>query len=96
MLGCLPNSDKIKNIDSLLYLWMYFSWQKDQEEKHKFAEDYSMLTGAFYNPEMYKRLKGVGGTSFKSTNFEELSEKIRDIPSPINRHPRRRRRRMKE
>jgi len=55
-----------------------------------------MLTGAFYNPEMYKRLKGVGGTSFKSTNFEELSEKIRDIPSPINRHPRRRRRKMKE
>ncbi len=90
MLGVLPNSKEIKDIDPLLYLWMFFSWQKDLQEKAEFAENYAMLTGAFSNIEMYRKIKGTGGTSFKSTNFDELSESIKN--TPIIRHPKRKRR----
>lgn len=89
MLGVLPNSKEIKNIDPLLYLWMFYSWQKDLEEKAEFAENYALLTGAFSNIEMYRKIKGTDGASFKSTNFEELSESIKN--TPIVRHPRRKR-----
>jgi hypothetical protein len=37
MLGVLPNSKEIKDIDPLLYLWMFYSWQKDLQEKAEFG-----------------------------------------------------------
>ena len=40
----------------MMWLWMYVSWIEDQNQKHKFARDYSVFLGSFSNPQAAKQI----------------------------------------
>ena len=40
----------------MVWLWMYLSWIEDQNQKHKFARDYSVFLGSFSNPEAAQKI----------------------------------------
>ncbi len=101
----LPDDPELDDIDPMMKLWMYESWLRDEEEKHKFAKDYAIFSGSFHNPEAAKKLMQEENPDV-SLNEEEEQQSIdmvlaagdaeeqaeRDI---VSKHRRIRRRAMK-
>lgn len=65
-------------MDPMVRSWLFHSWLQDLEEKHKFSESYAILQGAFYNPEMAKKMLKKDNPDYESTDedFEKASRMI--------------------
>lgn len=59
---------------------MYENWIEDWKEKHKFARDYSILTGSFFNTEMAQKMINLDNPNYKSTesDFEESTRIVEE------------------
>lgn len=59
---------------------MFLSWIRDQEEKHKFSEDYSILTGSFANPTMAARMRNQDNrTHMEMEDFDQKVEQTEEL-----------------
>ena len=80
-------------------LWVYESWVADQEEKHKFARDYSILVGSFTNSEAAQEMMKADNpdVSLSDEEFEESTQKVlEEREEKPNRRQRRRMRVVKD
>lgn len=62
-----------------MYYWMFLSWVKDQEEKHKFAEDYSIFIGSFANPSMANNIINGHKIKAETDNFDDKIQQTEDL-----------------
>lgn len=88
----LPDDNFFENIDPMTKLWMYESWIKDEEEKHKFARDYSVFIGSFYNPEAAKQAMSQENPNYSLSEKEEeetMQKVLAARPKPLTRRQRR-------
>lgn len=76
--GKEPDDPWFEKIDPVKWLWMYRSWLEDLVEKHKFAKDYSILTGSFSNLEMAQNMIGADNPDFQSTeeDFDKSTQMV--------------------
>lgn len=67
---------------------MYYQWLQDLEEKHDFAKSYTILGGAFHNPEAAKKMieQDSPGISISEEELEESSQKLLDEISAELKH----------
>lgn len=64
----MPDDPELEKIDHNIWLWMYYSWLEDINEKHEFSKQYAIFSGSFINPEAANKM-------IKSSNPDyELSE----------------------
>ena len=80
-----------------MWLWMQESWLQDLEEKHEFQRAYSILTGAFSNAEMAKRMIKMDNPDFQMSDedLEKVSQEIVQKRKEAEQaKPKRRRRRV--
>lgn len=54
----------------MVWLWMYMSWIEDQNQKHKFARDYSVFLGSFSNPEAAKKMHKIDDPDYALSDDE--------------------------
>lgn len=62
-------------------LWMYQEWLADIEEEHQFAKTYTVLGGAFHNPEAAKKMMtddSPDKISVSDDDLEEASQRVLD------------------
>jgi hypothetical protein len=71
-------------MNPIQYLMMYEHWIEDLTERHKFARNYSILTGSFTNMELAQKMldSDSGHSTYQTTDFDES---IRIIEEDINR-----------
>lgn len=74
----LPDDPFFEDMDASIWLWMYQSWLQDQEDKQEFAENQSIFTGSFSNPEMAKRIIKTKNPDYQTDDkdFDRISEQI--------------------
>ena len=87
-------------MDPMIKLWVYESWISDQEEKHRFAKDYSVLIGSFTNPEAAQQMMKDENpdVALSEEEFEESTQKVleeREEENKAKQVGRRQRRRMR-
>jgi hypothetical protein len=70
----MPDDPWFEDMNPVLRMWLYESWNQDFVEKNDFAKNYSILVGSFYNPDMARKmLDDPGDTrSIKSTEDDFL------------------------
>lgn len=56
------------------------SWIEDQNQKHKFARDYSVFIGSFSNPEAGKKMRDADDPEYALSDeeFEESYQRVID------------------
>ena len=59
---------------------MYVSWIEDQNQKHKFARDYSVFLGSFSNPEAARKIAKSDEPDYESSDedFEGSIQRVID------------------
>lgn len=74
----LPDDDWFERIDPMVWLWMYMSWVEDQNQKHKFARDYTIFLGSFSNPEAGKKMRDAEDPDYALSDdeFEESFKRV--------------------
>jgi hypothetical protein len=67
-------------MEPMMRAWMFHNWLEDFSDEHKMLENQAYLIGSFINPELVKKLLGVGADTYTSSDkeFEELSKRIRE------------------
>lgn len=99
MRGCFPDDPEIENMDPVMRAWMFYNWLEDFQDENKLLENQSYLIGSFINPELVKKMLGVGANKFASSDeeFEETSRKILEANKKIDeeKKPRKRKRKRK-
>lgn len=75
---------------------MYRSWLEDLSEKHKFARDYTILGGSFYNLEMAQNMMSIENPDYASSDedLKKSEEIVLGAREKQDEKPRRRRRRL--
>ena len=88
--GKEPDDPWFEEIPPVKWLWMYQSWLQDLEDKHKFAKDYTILSGSFVNYEMaQKMLDPQNRHESTSTDLDRSMEMVREAPEkPLHRRRR--------
>lgn len=74
----MPGGSFYDNVNPWTYLWLYYSFIQEEEDKVKFARSMSIFQGSFSNFEMAKSLvKAENPTAeMEDEEFEALSENI--------------------
>jgi hypothetical protein len=80
----------------MVRLWMYESWALDQEEKHKFAKDYSLFIGSFHNPDAARQIMQQENPDISLSDQEEQESMRKVLASRPIETRRQRRRRVKK
>lgn len=82
--GKEPDDPWFEKIDPVKWLWMYRSWLEDIAEKHKFAKDYSILTGSFSNLDMAQNMISAENPDHSSSDqdFDKSTQMVLDAREP--------------
>lgn len=64
------------------WLWMYYQWNKDQEEENKRMQNLAILVGSFSNPKMAEKMIKDNKPDYESD--EELHQKtLEEMKKPL-------------
>jgi hypothetical protein len=64
------------------WLWMYYQWDKDQEEEQKKMQQWAILIGSFSDPAAAKKMLKIDNPDFESD--EELHQKtLEELKCPL-------------
>lgn len=98
MKGVFPDDPEMENIDPMLGAYMFNHWVEDQVNENSVLDNQAYLIGSFINPELVKKMLGVGAETFESTDdeFEQLSkELLKNNQENNNKNLKRRKRKLK-
>lgn len=69
---------------------MYYSWLKDEEEKHEFARAYAILTGSFSDLEMAQKMTDDSRVRRSSDeDFERSVEMLEEASKALDKEEQR-------
>lgn len=64
------------------WLWMYYQWDKDQEEEAKKMRNLAVLVGSFSNPALAQKMMKIDNPDYESD--EELHQKtLEEMKGPL-------------
>lgn len=74
----LPGGSFYEDVDPWVYLWLYYSYNQEEEDRKKSSKDLALFQGSFANPQMAKNiLKSEDPTAeMDDEQFEAVSEYI--------------------
>jgi hypothetical protein len=83
-------------MDPLMKAWMFHSWIQDLNDENKLLEDQGYLIGSFINPELVKKVLGLGGDTYSSSeeDFENTTKMLLDDIKKSEKGKRKRKRRI--